>query len=214
MATNHTPTVAVHTMLDDAFNFFNRRLFDGELPVCLITIQRSRSAHGYFWGDMVAARAGEGTIDEIMMNGVTMARAPEEVLSTLVHEMTHVWQHHYGKPSKGGYHNKEWAKKMHEVGLIPTATGSIGGPETGKKVTHVIDPEGHFSVFVEEFLKGATLDWHLLASATKEKKKDLSKVKHTCPECQTKVWGKLGIRVYCEDCDVRLVAEGHEEGEE
>jgi hypothetical protein len=211
MTANQTPTVALHTMLDDAFNFFNRRLFDDELPVCLITIQRSRTAHGYFWGDMVAARKGEATIDEIMMNGITMAREPAVVISTLVHEMTHVWQHHYGKPAKGGYHNKEWAKKMHKVGLIPSTTGAEGGAETGKKVSHYIDPEGHFSVFVEEFLKEAALDWHLLSAPTKAKKKDLSKVKHTCPDCAAKVWGKLGIRVVCEDCNQVMVAEGDEE---
>lgn len=214
MRNEMTPTMSVHGMLDKAFTFFNHRLFDDELPVCLITIQRSRSAHGYFWGDMVATRHGEGTIDEIMMNGITMSREPDVVLSTLVHEMTHVWQHHFGKPAKGGYHNKEWAKKMHEVGLIPSTTAAEGGAETGKKVSHYIDPDGHFSVFVEEFLKEHGIDWHLLAAPVKEKKKDLSKVKHTCPECDMKVWGKLGIKVFCEDCDVRLVAEGQEEDEE
>ncbi len=214
MNKNSTPTAAIHGMLDDAFNFFNRKLFDDELPVCLITIQRSRTAHGYFWSDMVAARDSDATIDEIMMNGITMSREPAVVISTLVHEMTHVWQHHYGKPAKGGYHNKEWAKKMHEVGLIPTTTGAIGGPETGKNVTHVIDPEGHFSVFVEEFLKSATLDWHLLAAPVAEKKKDLSKVKHTCPHCDLKVWGKLGIKVMCEEHDAVMLAEGYEEDEE
>jgi hypothetical protein len=214
MSNNVTPTVAVHTMLDNAFNFFNRRLFDDELPVCLITIQRSRHAHGYFWGEMVTSRKGDAKLDEIMMNGETMGRDPAVVLSTLVHEMTHVWQHHYGKPAKGGYHNKEWAKKMHEVGLIPSTTGAEGGAETGKQCSHYIDPEGHFSVFVEEFLKSASLDWHLLSAVGKVKKKDLSKVKHTCPECGLKVWGKLGIKVFCEEHDVRLVAEGYEEDEE
>jgi hypothetical protein len=216
MKNSLTPTMSMHGMLDAAYTFFNNRLFDDQLPVCLITIQRSRSAHGYFWGDMVAARKGDGTIDEIMMNGQTMGRAPEVVLSTLVHEMTHVQQHHFGKPAKGGYHNKEWAKLMHAVGLIPSTTGAEGGAETGKKVSHYIDPEGHFSVFVEEFLKEYGIDWHLLAAPTKEKKKrDLSKVKHTCPHCDLKVWGKLGIRVMCEDHDVVMVAEGfEEEGEE
>lgn len=206
-----TPTMSVHGMLDAAFTFFNRRLFDDELPVCLITIQRSRTAHGYFWGDMVAARAGEGTIDEIMMNGITMAREPAVVLSTLVHEMTHVWQHHYGKPAKGGYHNKEWAWKMREVGLIPSTTGAEGGAQTGKKVSHYIDPEGHFSIFVEEFLRSSQIDWHMLAAPVKEKKRDLSKIKHQCPLCQSKAWAKLGSRIECMDCEEMMVAEGADE---
>jgi hypothetical protein len=42
------------------------------------------------------------------------------------------------------YHNKEWAVKMREVGLIPTDTGQPGGKDTGQKVTHVIEPGGRF----------------------------------------------------------------------
>jgi hypothetical protein len=207
MRNEMTPTMSVHGMLDAAYAFFNDRLFDGALPVCLITIQRSRSAHGYFWSDMVATRAGEGTIDEIMMNGVSLARDPETALSTLVHEMAHVWQHHFGTPAKGGYHNKEWAGKMHEIGLIPSTTAAEGGAETGKKVSHYVDPDGHFSVFVEQFLKEHAIDWHLLAAPTKEKKKDLSKVKHTCPDCGLNVWGKSGIRILCDVCDKLLEPE-------
>jgi hypothetical protein len=30
-------------------------------------------------------------------------------LSTLVHEMAHLQQNHFGKSSRTGYHNKEWA---------------------------------------------------------------------------------------------------------
>lgn len=208
-----TPTMSMHGMLDDAYDFFNRRLFDGELPVCLITIQRDSRKHGYFWGDMIKATKGEATIDEIAMIGTSLARPADVALSTLVHEMAHVWQHHFGTPGAGGYHNKEWAEKMHEIGLIPTTTGEPGGAETGKKVTHMIDPEGHFSVFVEEFLKEQGIDWFMLAPGTKAKKKDLSKVKHTCPYCDLKVWGKLGIKVMCEEHDVLMVAEGYEEGE-
>jgi hypothetical protein len=37
-----TPTQALYGQLEDAFNFFNERLFDGQLPQCLITL-RSRS---------------------------------------------------------------------------------------------------------------------------------------------------------------------------
>lgn len=208
MKSNLTPTMSLHSVLDDAYNFFNSRLFDGELPVCLITVQRKARSHGYFWHDMVGSRGSDARIDEIAMIGTSLSRDPDVALSTLVHEMCHVWQQHFGKPAKGGYHNKEWAAKMEEIGLIPTATGAEGGAKTGKNMTHMIDPEGHFSVFCEEFLRERSVDWHLLAAPQAEKKKDLSKVKHTCPSCDLKVWGKVGIRVYCEDCDERMLPEG------
>jgi hypothetical protein len=36
----------------------------------------------------------------------------EDSLSTLFHEKAHLWQHHFGNPSRTGYHNKEWAACM------------------------------------------------------------------------------------------------------
>jgi hypothetical protein len=58
--------------------------------------------------------------------------------------MAHLWQHHFGKPSRNGYRNREWAAKMREVGLIPSDTGEPGGKETGQKVHHSIDTSGAF----------------------------------------------------------------------
>ena len=57
--------------------------------------------------------------------------------------MAHVWQETMGEPSRRGYHNRQWAEKMREVGLQPTSTGEPGGMETGQAVTHYIIPEGH-----------------------------------------------------------------------
>ena len=33
------------------------------------------------------------------------------------HEMVHAWQQQHGRPGRGGYHNREWAAKMKEIGL-------------------------------------------------------------------------------------------------
>src|SRR5262245_14971271 len=46
------------------------------------------------------------------ISGTSNNAAPSQILSTLVHEMVHGEQHHYGKPSRGGYHNKQWADWM------------------------------------------------------------------------------------------------------
>jgi hypothetical protein len=41
------PTTITYKSLDEAYAFFNRKLFAGRLPSCLITMQRSKSAYGY-----------------------------------------------------------------------------------------------------------------------------------------------------------------------
>jgi hypothetical protein len=58
--------------------------------------------------------------------------------------MVHLWQHHFGKPPTKSYHDREWASKIHQIGLIPTATGEQGGKETGQKMYHLIEEGGHF----------------------------------------------------------------------
>ena len=127
-----------YTSLDAAYDHFNRELFGGQLPPCLITMQRHKGAYGYFSGERFASLDNpEEVTDEIALNPAHFAsRTPAATLSTLVHEMCHLWQHHFGKPSRSGYHNKEWAAKMREVGLIPIDTGQPGGKDTGQKVTH------------------------------------------------------------------------------
>ena len=63
----------------------------------------------------LSRRHAEETTDEIALNPATFHdRTAEEILSTLVHEMVHLWQHHFGTPSRASYHNREWAAKMKE----------------------------------------------------------------------------------------------------
>ena len=44
------PTAKTYAALNRAFDFFNDRLFGGELPPCLVTLQRKNKAYGYFAG--------------------------------------------------------------------------------------------------------------------------------------------------------------------
>ena len=117
-------------------------------------MQRHKGAYGYFSGDRFASIDDpEEVTDEIALNPAHFARrTPTQTLSTLVHEMVHLWQHHLGTPSRNGYHNKEWAAKMREVGLIPTDTGQPGGKDTGQKVTHIIEEGGRFDKACTAFL--------------------------------------------------------------
>src|ERR1700734_528772 len=62
------PTTKTYTSLDDAFAFFNARLFAGRLPACLITMQRSKTAYGYFAGGRFGSKDGQEVTDEIALN--------------------------------------------------------------------------------------------------------------------------------------------------
>lgn len=212
------PTHRTYTSLDAAYDHFNRELFAGKLPGCLITMQRHKGAYGYFSGNRFASLDNpEEVTDEIALNPATFGtRTPTRILSTLVHEMVHLWQHHKGKPSRNGYHNKEWAAKMREVGLIPTDTGEPGGKETGQKVTHIIEEGGRFAKACTAFLvkKGSILYQDRAGegeAAVTRKKKAASKTKFTCPACGLNAWAKPDAHLTCTDCSEEMEPE---EGED
>jgi hypothetical protein len=181
------PTQRTYKTLDDAYRFFNERLFAGKLPGCLITMQRKNQAYGYFAGGRFGSVDGKEVTDEIALNPSHFKnRTSEQSLSTLVHEMAHLQQHHFGKPSRTGYHNKEWGQMMRAVGLIPSDTGAPGGREVGQKVSHYIDEGGPFALvcadLTAEGFDALYVELWSEGDAAKAKKKAASKTRYTCPE--------------------------------
>jgi len=202
------PTKDIYTELDKAYTYFNRALFVNRLPSCIITMQRIKGAYGYFCGDTWNETNGDNITDEISLNPDSFAsRSLEKVLSTLVHEMCHLEQHHNGKPSNGGYHNKEWGRMMESCGLIPSHTGEEGGRKTGRQMTHYIEQGGVFEKACNKLVnKGFSISWQ---ARTKDKDKDeataakkrATKTKYTCTTCDVKAWGKEGLNIKCGNCD-------------
>ena len=208
MMTYQSPTAETYEGLEKAFNFYNDKLFENRLPSVIFTLRAGRKAHGYFWAEQFTHREDGDPTHEIAMNPATMSRDLVEVLSTLVHEMTHLEQQEYGKPGKNGNHNREWVGLMERIGLIPSNTGQPGGKKTGRQMTHYIDPMGDFLTACNELIDtGFDLPYFTRPREAAAKKKDLSKVKHTCPSCDFKAWAKQGANLICGDCNEQLVGE-------
>lgn len=144
------------------------------------------------------------------------SREPEEVVSTLVHEMTHVEQEHFGKPSRRGYHNKEWGRFMKQIGLYPSNTGKPGGKETGQQMMHYVIAGGQFEAACSELIEnGFTLNWAEVDPSPKTvdgpegsidgPKVDASnRVKFVCPGCKANAWGKPSLKLICGKCRLEL----------
>lgn len=139
-----TPTVDQFGKYSQAWEYYNQKLFDGELSPCLLNFSRhkKRGAYGFF-----AAKKwhkGDEVIHEISLCPETLSLGALEMMQTLVHEMVHQWQEDHGSPSRNGYHNAEWAAKMCSIGLIPTDTGEPGGKQTGQKIVDYPEVDGAF----------------------------------------------------------------------
>lgn len=192
--------------LQEAFDHFNRVLFEGTLPDVFITYQRKANSAGYFAADRFSGRVGKWGKHELALNpDGFINQTDEQITQTLVHEMVHVWQQAFGKPSARGYHNKEWAAKMKAIGLQPTSSGMVGGKETGQRMMDYIIPNGPFRT---AFAKLAATGWRLnLQSAHRPGAKggDESKTPFTCPACGQNAWGKPGLAVICTPCAIQVL---------
>ncbi len=157
---NPSPSLALYAELERAFAHFNAALFDGKLPPCLITMRAGGRYYGYHHKERFINAQGE-MVDELALHpGFFSLRPIEEVLSTLVHEMVHHWQAHFGHASKSNPHNREWARKMRDIGLEPSSTGLPEGKDTGRTVSHYIVPNGPFLQACQSLLlQGFALSW-------------------------------------------------------
>jgi predicted SprT family Zn-dependent metalloprotease len=198
-----------YTGFEGAYLWFNQKLFEGMLPPCLITLQRKAKSYGYFANDRFEHRLkARISTDELALNPDTFGgRSDREILSTLVHEMCHCWQRHFGTPSRTGYHNKEWAVKMVEVGLMPSHTGAPAGKKTGQKMSHYIIAGGPFDQAVKELrTKRFRLNWQSLVPE-RQTSKSRSKTKFTCPACRQNAWAKPESALICGHCEELMEAE-------
>lgn len=149
----NTPTHSFYQYLEAAYDHFNRALFEGELPICLLTVQREKNVMGYFSKNRWTDSDGK-VVHELAVNPAYFTRHNLiEILQTIVHEQAHNWQHSFGKPSRSGYHNKEWAKKMESIGLMPSDTGSPGGRRTGQKMSDYPITGGAFERAAKSFIR-------------------------------------------------------------
>lgn len=152
---SNKPTIEFYGYLAEAFDFFNKKLFSNELAPVMFVITRKKNVAGHFrrrgW-----LNEGEDSFHEIAVNPQHFISAsPLELCQTIVHEMCHQWQAEHGTISRAGYHNKEWADKMKDIGLDPI---SKNGKGTGQSVSDKPIDGGVFEqACVEFFLLGYKL---------------------------------------------------------
>lgn len=223
---NPNPTRKTYGALDFAYDYFNRKLFESELRYCLITMQRRRTVCGFFASARFISSDQTHVCDEIGLDPRYwgLRRSDAENLSTLVHEMTHLWQHYHGKSGRGGYHNRQFSRKMFEVGLVTSETGAPGGKQTGARMTHYIAKNGAFEQACTELLdRGYVIPYAEILSKNDDRgllkrrqARANSKTTYTCPNCDPPmhVWGKPSLHVICGLCEGSLVAEPIDRGEE
>ena len=193
------PTPSQFSVYQQVVDYFNRVLFENDLPDCMLSFNRRRSSsHTLFAAGQWLEEAGSTTA-EISLNLKQMGEnEPIKVLAMLVREMVHLWQEMHGRPSCNGYYNREWAEKMAMIGLTPSATGLPGGRRTGQGVQHYIEPNGRFAKAFREMPTTYLWPFRPAIFANKKRGGYSEKVAYRCIGCGAKVWGKGGLGLVCE----------------
>lgn len=208
-----TVTKEQYTNLDLAYDYFNKKLFDSKLPECLITLHRHRSFGGYHWYNKFTNRKDKSSISEIALNPDCFEDQTDiEILSILAHEMVHAQQYVLGDPPRKGYHDRNFAFLMNEIGLQASSTGMPGGKTTGQRMSHYILENGKFEKVATAFLlSGDKLQWNSSKeekTAGKEKKK--TREKWACPKCLQSAQAKKTASLVCGVCMVKMVIESED----
>jgi hypothetical protein len=192
------PTKTQFAAYQKMFDYFNHTLFKNILPECMLSFSRQRSSsHTLFTSEQWHEKFGSA-MPEISLNLKQLSEdEPIEVMATLVREMVHLWQERYGHPSQKGYYNREWAEKMTEIGLIPSATGLPGGKPTGQTIRHYIENNGRFEQAFRKIPDTCLLPFRPTAIDGEKVKGNKEKVMYRCVGCGAKVWGKGGLELMC-----------------
>lgn len=215
-------TVIQFNVLNELYRFYNRELFSGELPECLINLSRKNGAAGFFSpASWVKGNKHTGMqIHEISINPDHILSDDMEWHQTLVHEMCHLWQQEFGSPSRKCYHDKQWADKMELCGLTPSSTHRPGGKRTGQRMGDYPTPGGVFLDAYAEACKIFSLPYKQRSALAKEayylhagtdtgnvvmlpalpaNGKQGVKATYVCG-CGNKVWGRPELNIVCGSC--------------
>jgi predicted SprT family Zn-dependent metalloprotease len=204
------PGAVLLEKFQEAYDHFNRTLFHNKLTPCVIIVARKRAAYGYFWNGKWEKNGRK--LHEIAINPDWLNSRPlGEVLSTLVHEMVHQWQHDHGKVTKV-HHNRQWANKMKAIGLHPSSTGQPGGKELGMRVSHYIIDGGPFAAANAALLEKKSFE--LPVNVTNRfgfvgvlPKGPKYRVTVRCPECRMSALTKEGNKMLCAEHGLVMLTE-------
>jgi len=126
--------IQAHTALTDAYNHFNKVFANGELKDAVITIQSvgRKKAYGWFaqnaWKDK-----SDKSFHEINISAEYFKRSNDDILETLLHECSHLWNHQHGIDdcTSNQYHKKTFAEAAKRFGLTCEKMGRYGYAKTG-----------------------------------------------------------------------------------
>lgn len=206
-------------LLEDLFDLLNNKLFNGELPKAVITIQSSRRCYGYITTQKVWNNDIDGeSFYEICISAEYLNRNIENVAATLCHEMVHLYcmVKHISDTSQGGrYHNKNFKTEAEKRLLIIEYRKYIGYSATkpSEEFISLLTENGYtenMNYYRKDiFYTGGGADGsdddsnNVTGKGTGRRK--TSTRRYACTGCGLRIRATKDVRVICADCMELLV---------
>ncbi|QDV37719.1 hypothetical protein [Tautonia plasticadhaerens] len=207
-STRTAPTIEQFSAYNEAFDYFNKRLFDGRLGPAMLSIARKGRSKGYFTPRKWRNKAGE-QVHEIAISPDLIAEGLDATMAQVVALMGRQlrWQEAIeagdekaASTAARGYADARQCEIWLELGLLPM--GKDGGRTRGGwnlDVEVVLECEADMAI--EAVPKKAMLPWEAVAGGQPEgddePRRKTGRLKYTCPICEAHVLGRPGLEVRC-----------------
>lgn len=200
--------------LEKMYRQLNKDFFGSELEEPIITIMSTPRAYGHVTCGRVW-KAKDREQYELNIGAGTLDRPIENVVSTLLHEMVHIFhlQNDIQDTSRGNtYHNKKFKEKAESVGLIIDHDPRIGFSITSPSDNLIlyICGQGWNDIMLNrnEYTRISTGVGTATGSggvpAQPPAKKPSSTRKYICPKCKMSVRATKDVNILCGDCMERM----------
>ena len=204
--------------LQKIYNLINQEYFNNELEEITLTVQECVRSYGHVSVSNTWF-TDDKAMKELNISANYLRRNIEEVVTTLIHECSHIWnmQHNIKDTSNGYvYHNKKFKKTAEELGKIRIERHEKYGWTISLPTEETLDfcirnrledirigRQDNFSFggFTGRISGNGT-------PATPTKRKPSSTRKYICPCCRNSFRATKEIHVLCMDCNEQFVLAG------
>lgn len=192
--------------ISEMYDFFNEKLFNGELikPVITISPDEKNKAYGWITRDRLWKKdENDGGMYEMNLSAQFLNRSIFETASTLIHEMCHQYARvndFQDTARSGSFHNKLFRKIAEDHGLKAEYVHGRGWTATSLNA----GTEKLLSGFVEKYPQ--TLIYREMPIKVK-RVRDVSIRKYVCPDCEASVRATKAVNVVCGDCNKQMQEE-------
>lgn len=196
-----------YEVLYKAFDLFNEHYFDNELPPCMITLQKKRPNKNadFIVEPIWFSTKSDDEFYQININPINMNREPEEILSSLLHEVIHYYcTLHKIKDCKQKVHTTAYKEVAENHGLHVEYDDDIGWSITSLNEESIELVKDLIDEYKDDFM-------YMMVEKKPVKK---TQFLYTCPNCGLKAHAKAEKNIVCGDCGVNLEMEQIEDESE